>query len=255
MTRPATDDDLHAYLDGELGPNAAAAVETWLGAESADTERLRLWAEQKDGLHRLYDHTLDEPIPARLSLEAIRARRQRPAPMSLVRMAAAIALLLLGGLGGWWLRGGLPASGAASTSMVVEALSAHVVFAAEVRHPVEVAVAERAHLIGWLSKRLGTELKVPNLEPAGYTLIGGRLLPAASGPAAQFMYESKSGQRVTLYLRRNPAGTTTAFRFANQNSVEAFYWLDGPFGYALVADLPREQLMPLARAVYHQIEE
>ncbi|MBV5324608.1 MAG: anti-sigma factor, partial [Rhodospirillaceae bacterium] len=67
--------------------------------------------------------------------------------------------------------------------------------------------------------------------------------------------ESKSGQRLTLYLRHNDGGTDTAFKFASQNGVEAFYWRDGPFGYALVADLPRDQLMPLAEAVYHQIAE
>ncbi|MBI3444007.1 MAG: anti-sigma factor, partial [Magnetospirillum sp.] len=29
---------------------------------------------------------------------------------------------------------------------------------------------------------------------------------------------------------------------------------DGPFGYALAADMPRDQLMGLAKAVYHQLE-
>jgi anti-sigma factor RsiW len=249
------EDDLHAYLDGELNAEQRAAVEAWLAEDPTQAERLRLWTEQKDGLHRLFDPVLDEPLPPRLSVGAI-TRQQHPLRRALPRLAAALALLALGGLGGWALRGVLPAaSGTPPAAMVAEALSAHRVFVAEIRHPVEVAVSERAHLVGWLSKRLGTEVKVPDLEPAGFALMGGRLLPASSGPAAQFMYESKTGQRVTLYLRHNEGGTVTAFKFASQNGIEAFYWLDGPFGYALVADLPRDQLLPLAKAVYHQIEE
>lgn len=249
------EDDLHAYLDGELDHQRRAAVETWLADEPAQAERLRLWTEQRDGLRRLFDPVLDEPLPPRLSVGAITARRSI-LRRALPRLAAAVVLLALGGLGGWALHGAIPAQpGNSSSAMVGEALSAHRVFVAEIRHPVEVAVSERTHLVGWLSKRLGAELKIPDLEPAGFALMGGRLLPASSGPAAQFMYESKSGQRVTLYLRHNDGGSVTAFRFASQNGIEAFYWLDGPFGYALVADLPRDQLLPLAKAVYHQIEE
>jgi anti-sigma factor RsiW len=68
------------------------------------------------------------------------------------------------------------------------------------------------------------------------------------------MYENAAGQRLTLYLRHNETGRETAFRFVAQDGANAFYWLDGPLGYALVANLPREQLMPLADIVYRQLE-
>lgn len=70
---------------------------------------------------------------------------------------------------------------------------AHAVYAPEVRHPVEVAAVEKAHLAAWLSKRLEAEVRAPDLGGAGFALLGGRLLPgealsgAASLPAAQFM--------------------------------------------------------------------
>jgi len=68
-------------------------------------------------------------------------------------------------------------------------------------------------------------------------------------------YEGGFSQDEVVRTKNNDGGTDTAFKFASQNGVEAFYWRDGPFGYALVADLPRDQLMPLAEAVYHQIAE
>lgn len=251
MNPAPTDDDLEALVDGTLDPARAAELEDWLAANPAEAERVRRRRAQVDGLHRLFDPVLDEPIPARLRVAAFRRRRLSPL---LLRVAAALLLLLMGGAGGWGLRGLEVGKGESAPQMAAEALTAHVVFAAEIRHPVEVAASERAHLVAWLSKRLGAELKVPDLSAAGFSLVGGRLLPAASGPAAQFMYENGDGRRVTLYLRRNPDAGATAFRFAAQGGVEAFYWLDGPLGYALSGDVERGRLMEMAKAVYHQLE-
>ncbi|MBX9633663.1 MAG: anti-sigma factor [Magnetospirillum sp.] len=244
-----SDDDLHAYVDGELPPERAAEVAAWLDGHAEEAERVHQWHEQVAGLHRLFDPVLADPIPARLRP----AMRHALAPW-MVRIAASLLLLAVGAGGGWWMRGGNAPAAGQTAVVAAEALSAHLVYVAEIRHPVEVPASEQAHLVGWLSKRLGTPLAVPDLSPAGFGLVGGRLLPASDGPAAQFMYENPAGQRVTLYLRHNPAGTTTAFRFAEQGGADAFYWLDGPFGYALAASLPRDQLMGLAQAVYHQLE-
>ncbi|KIL98686.1 Transmembrane regulator protein PrtR [Paramagnetospirillum magnetotacticum MS-1] len=253
MSAPVSDDDLLSYVDGVLAPERVAEVESWLETNPRDAERVRQWREQMDGLHRLFDPVLDETVPDHLSVAAIRRRRSSSWMMPLIRIAAMVLLVLAGGVGGWWLRGGTGSAQAPGAMVAAEALSAHVVFAAEIRHPVEVGAGERAHLVAWLSKRLGSELKVPDLSAAGFSLVGGRLLPAASGPAAQFMYENGDGRRVTLYLRRNPEGSETAFRFAAQGRVEAFYWLDGPLGYALAGDVDRERLMEMAKAVYHQL--
>jgi anti-sigma factor RsiW len=62
-----------------------------------------------------------------------------------------------------------------------------------------------------LSKRLGRQLVVPDLAVAGFRLMGGRLLPAEDGPAAQFMYENANRDRLTLYLRAG-VGDETAFQ-------------------------------------------
>src|SRR3972149_420101 len=104
----------------------------------------------------------------------------------------------------------------------------------EVRHPVEVGADQEAHLVAWLSKRLGTPLKAPHLGELGYTLVGGRLLPGERGPGAPFMYQDGKGQRLTLYVRVNPDDSgETAFRFAQEHGVGVFYWLDRKLGYAL----------------------
>src|SRR5262249_6801162 len=80
-------------------------------------------------------------------------------------------------------------------TFTAQALDAHRVYVVEVRHPVEVTGGERPHLVQWLSKRLDYELRIPELEPSGLKLVGGRLLPGPFGPAAFCMYEGPSGER------------------------------------------------------------
>ncbi|OYU92786.1 MAG: hypothetical protein CFE45_22025 [Burkholderiales bacterium PBB5] len=140
---------------------------------------------------------------------------------------------------------------------------AHAVYAPEVRHPVDVNVtvgsaseqrAQEEHLARWLGKRLDMPVKLFDLRPQGFELVGGRLLPDATGPSAQLMYQNGSGVRVTVYLRRPEAGADTAFRFQRDGELGLFYWVEDGFGCALVGKLPREQLLALADAVYRQVE-
>ena len=122
------------------------------------------------------------------------------------------------------------------------------------RHPVEVAASDQAHLVAWLSKRLGTKLRVPDLSAQGFWLVGGRLLPDSTGAvAAQFMFERSQGTRLTLFVRRDAQGNDTAFRFAQDGSLSTFYWVDRGYGYALSGDQSREFMLTLADSVYRQL--
>ena len=135
--------------------------------------------------------------------------------------------------------------------ITADAIAAHHTFSLEVRHPVEVDAGQEAHLVQWLSKRLGRPLVVPDLAAAGFQLMGGRLLPAEDGPAAQFMYQNGNGERLTLYLRAGVGGET-AFRFHEEGGIGAFYWSDEGFGYAIAAKAGRDLLLRLAELVYRQ---
>ncbi len=249
---PILDADLQALVDGCLSPERGAEVEAYLAAHPEEARRVRAYGEQKAVLHALFDPVLSEEVPQSLHRVLQRSRAQRFARGA----AAAGFYLLLGGLLGWWLHGLHGRSDNLSTLLVERAASAHVVYTPEVRHPVEVRADEEAHLVKWLTKRLHAPVKAPNLNALGYRLVGGRLLPAeGSSPAAHFMYEDAQGKRVTLYVRRNStAERNTAFRFAELGKVRLFYWIDGPLGYALVAELEREGLLKLANVVYQQLE-
>jgi anti-sigma factor RsiW len=132
---------------------------------------------------------------------------------------------------------------------------AHATYSPEVRHPVEVGADQEPHLVAWLSKRLGTQLRAPKLEAVGYSLIGGRLLPGERGPAAHFMYQCNRGTRVTLYVRSDMApNRSTAFRYSRESNVDVYYWVDSRLGYAVSSgDISKENLLNVANAAYQQL--
>jgi anti-sigma factor RsiW len=143
-----------------------------------------------------------------------------------------------------------PPSTLAVGTIMADALAAHRTFAVEVRHPVEVEAAQEAHLVQWLSKRLGRPLVVPDLSATGYRLMGGRLLPAGSGPAAQLMYENAAGDRLTVYVRPGVAGEASSYQ--HDNNVGAFYRADEGLGCVIVGDADRGALSRAAERVYEQ---
>ena len=143
---------------------------------------------------------------------------------------------------------------AASASRARRAAMAHAVYSPEVRHPVEVGAAEQDHLVRWLSKRLGANIKAPLLQALGYELVGGRLLPGENGPVAHFMYQDGRGQRLTLYVStRKGDPRDTAFRFSQEGRVAVFYWIDANLGYALSSELDKATLLKVATSVYQQL--
>jgi len=244
--------DLQAYVDGRLAEPRRAEVEAELGAQSDLAEQVAAYRAHKEALRAAFQPVLEEPTPVRL-LDATRSQRPRS-----WAMAAAVVWAVLGGVAGWAVSEAYrPTQQAARVEVPLpqRAAIAHAVYAPEVRHPVEVGADQEAHLVAWLSKRLGAPLRAPKLESVGYRLMGGRLLPGESGPVAHFMYQCEKGTRVTLYVRtEGPDHGETAFRYADEGNVRVFYWVDRKIGYALSsADISRERLYGVATAVYQQL--
>jgi anti-sigma factor RsiW len=258
---PVTEADLHAYVDGRLPPARLAEVDAYLSAHPEEAVRMQAYAAQNAGLRALFDPVLDEPVPPRLAPP--RQLRQ----WQWQSLAAGLAIAIASAGAGWGLRGaaedlGLPhADGRIASSLPTvpglarQAAVAHVVYSPDVRRPVEIGAAQEDQLVAWLSKRLGSKIRPPRLGKLGYELIGGRLLPGATGPVAQFMYHDGAGQRLTLYVSNDQAhNQDTGFRFAREGQVNVFYWIDGKFGYALSGGIDKGELARVANAVYEQLE-
>ena len=261
---PVSDEQLHALADGRLPPQQAQALHAQLDADSA--ARVEQWRHQRQLLRALHAAQDTTPMPGEMQAAARQLQALHQRQRQWWRWGGMAAGWLLAFGLGWLVHGqqtspAMPSNGATLAAATParfahQAAVAHAVYQPEQRHPVEVDAAQQAHLLQWLSKRLGRPLKLPELSGLGYELVGGRLLPGDSGARAQFMYQDAAGERITLYLGAldEPAARgETAFRFSSDGPVPSFYWVDQGFGYALSGALPRNRLLQLATAVHQQL--
>lgn len=258
-TQSVTLDDLMAYVDGQLDAVRRQQVDAVLMTDERMVARVTEMREQRQALHVQFDPVLNEAIPPHLM------RRRYSGFAAWAKVASVLAWVAVGAATGSMITAYYPAQISARLvadrdevdlpHFVHQAAVAHMAYASDVRHPVEIYSNQEQHLLTWLSKRLGRQIKAPNLANTGFRLIGGRLLPGEMNrSAAQFMYENAAGQRVTLYLRGMAQPTPeTAFRVAERGGIATFYWVDHNWGYALSGDLPQPALKKVVSAVYQQL--
>ncbi|OHV78071.1 anti-sigma factor [Ensifer sp. LCM 4579] len=256
-----SEDDLHAYVDGHLSQPERGRLEAWLEKHPAEAEEVRQWQAQAAALKQHFARYAHGDPKDRMRITARgRATAARTPLMPLFRRIAAGLLIFAGGVlaGAYGSRLATPeqppAATATADSLPRQAQSAFLVYASEVRHPVEVGADQEAHLANWLGKRLDYSLNVPDLSPLGFSLVGGRLLPVNGTAGAMLMYEDRTGQRLTVLLGRNAENRETSFRLSSQGGIETFYWIDGEIGYAVTGEVPRDLLQKIAHECYRQFE-
>lgn len=249
--RTITQDELHAYVDGELPAERHAAIEAWLVAHAEDAALVAAWRNQAELIRARYDTAGGEALPQRLDLARLAKSRRRG--IAAVAVAAVLGAFIVGGIAGWMARGAEAATRSDLDLFTADALDAYRLYVVEVRHPVEVPGDQRPHLVEWLSKRLGLQLRAPDLDKMGLKLVGGRLLPGPTGPSAFFMYEGSSGERFTLYCGRTK-NRETALRYTAGDQNAAYYWVDQNLAYVLSGPAQRDKLRDIAQAAYDQID-
>jgi anti-sigma factor RsiW len=258
------EDDLHAYADGQLDPKRQAEVEAWLHAHPEWHDTVTGWQQQNDTLRAMFTAAAN-PDDAALIRTARKQAERHHTPDAQTgpgwrRIAAAVAIFVLGGLGGSAITARFLDNGpglqtiAYLQTLPAAANAGYGIYASEVRHPVEVYADQKDHLVGWLGKRLGIHMQAPDLTQDGFDLVGGRLVPFAGKPGALLMYQDQTGARLTLLIGHNPDNENTGFRFSDAGKVQTFYWIDGEIGYALSGEITKPRLQNIADAVYRQID-
>lgn len=253
-----TDADLLAYADGKLGDTERTAVQNHLEEHPERAAEIAHWQRQNEALEALFAPVQEQPLPARLDPHRIARVTAANSNLRLPRLAAAAVLLLaIGGTLGWGLRDVVSPAAGASDILIGSAVTAHALYVAENRHAVEVAAAEQDHLVSWLSNRIARPISAPDLEPEGFGLVGGRLLPpvagTATGPAAQLMYENAAGERVTVFVTAALPDGAEAYEFTSREALDAFYWANDRITCTVVGDLPEAEMQTVARRVYTQM--
>ena len=252
-----TDDDLHAYADGQLSPERTAQVVDALGREPSLAARVTDIRHQNAKLRDVFDPWLGEALPRELvdAAKPPRSWRDRATRRTwLVPAFAAAASLFIGVALGWQFRSETLQQAGTPVTFPRQAALTHALYAGDANRPVEIWANEEERMVRWLSKRLSFPLRAPNLNDVGFALVGGRLVAGNEKPGALFMYENADKQRISLFVRKDDERTReTAFRYAYEDGVGVFYWIDDACGYALSGKLERAQLLSIARLVYGQL--
>ena len=66
-----SEDELHAYVDGELPADRRGAVEAWLAAHADDAARVAAWRAQAELIRKRYGGVGSEMPPKRLQVERL----------------------------------------------------------------------------------------------------------------------------------------------------------------------------------------
>jgi len=250
MNGPVTEDELHALVDGRLAPGRRQAVEAFLDANPDAAASVASWRAQNEAIAANFGTAIAPPDDFDRRLVASFGRSRRS---DWRKTAAALAIFVAGVAAGSFLAPVLRPAPSGYVQTLPEASRANfAIYAGEVRHPVEVGADEEAHLVGWLGKKLGRPLAAPDLAEHGLRLVGGRLVPYAGRPGAMLMYENEGGERLTVMIGSNPDHEGTNFRFAEQDGVNTFYWVEDDYGYALSGKFARDRLLAVANSMYRQ---
>jgi len=233
-------------VDGELSAKECEQLDQYLLDHPSDAERYRELQRQSELIERAI------PVPSAAHLQGLRDRAQQDSPAG-VRLAASISIFAVGlGLGY-----SLPSKNSDVANdlavFATQAKAAHSLYVSEVLHPVEVGASDKDHLQTWLSNRLGSAIIAPQLGSTGFSLIGGRLLPAGDQASALFMYENTQGDRLSLVATHGDTTENQSFRFHEADGYLAVSWQDGPWKYSLIGDQQRGPMDQIARLVHGQM--
>ncbi|QDX25009.1 anti-sigma factor [Sphingomonas suaedae] len=255
MSRPISEDDLHAFVDGALSEGRRAEVEAYLEKNPEVADRFARFGTHRAALRAALGPIADEPVPPALTLHHLIASRRQSSWTGWRAAAAACLLLIAGGGGGWVLRGLDGGRAGGIDALAREASYAYAVFGPDGGRPVEISAADSDKLVRWVEQRLAQPVSLPDLSDSGYRLMGGRVVATQNGPAGLFMYDDAKGGRIAILMRpmvRRDANAPMAQH--REGDVVGYAWADDGMGYSLVGGMAAADLLhPIADEARRQI--
>jgi anti-sigma factor RsiW len=245
MSDAVSELELHAFIDGELPPKRAAAVEAAIASDPALAARVRAFHADKLALIAAYRPLADAPVPAAL-LATARAGPSRPARRRwggylAVAGAAAIAAGLLMTL----------TPRVASDPAIEQALAARDNAHPPSREldghdPAGVEAADRV-----MSAMLGNPVRAPDLSRAGFKLVSAEVYGQNRSDAVQLRYEDDTRRLFTVFLRP-PAGPDM-FEVTQRGPVRICVWQNADLTAVMTGEMSTPELFRLASLAYSSL--
>jgi anti-sigma factor RsiW len=121
--------------------------------------------------------------------------------------------------------------------------------------PVEIRAADSSDLAVWTSRRLQHPLTIPDLKPAGYRFMGGRLIATSHGPAVMLMYDDDKRTQLVMISRRMATDKNALMSETRTGNLTGYTWARDGIGYSLVGPVDPESLRPIADDIRRQVTQ
>jgi anti-sigma factor RsiW len=245
MSDAVSEGDLHAFIDGELPPERAAAVEAAVARDPLLAARVHSFRADKLALLAAYGPLADAPVPAVL-LRAARTGSSRSAtrrwgrPLALAGAAALAASVLLTLI-----------PRAPRDPAIEQALAAR----ENARTPSreldghDLAGIEAANQA--MSDMLANPTRVPDLRRAGFQLVSAELYGRTRSDAVQLRYEDAQRRLFTVFLR--PSAGPDAFEVTERGPVRICVWQNVDITAVMTGEMSTPELFRLASLAYSSL--
>ena len=231
---------VHAYVDGELDPANAIAVEQRMAADPA----LAAERERIEALRRVLQEQLPrEAAPPALQLRirkavGIEAARARPTWLA---MAASIALAVVVSSSGTWLATREPSQDAVADAVIAGHLRSLMA-----PQPIDVASSDRHTVKPWFAGKIPQAPRVVDLAQEGFPLAGGRIDVIGHTPVPTLVYRRRQHviSVTAMPAAARDAAAPTARAMQGYNLIG---WTADGVTYRAVSDLNASELETFAR--------
>ncbi len=268
------DEDLSAFIDGELEAGRARLLERALHADPALAARIDAFAADRQNLAALYAPIAEAPIPDdwRTRIEAATAPESVSAPAQTAQQAGwqagllrdapartshrrppvwrrrpALGLALAACLAVLAVATRLRPNTPATDPILTEAAAARRDLTPPHIRLTGLALADESARDATLRQATGLAVRAPNLAAQHFHLVE---LETYTNSAA-LRYRSDTGQSLTLYVR--PSAGPPRFDLLRDGAIRTCIWQDEVVGAVMMGDMTAGQMMRVASAAYLEL--
>jgi anti-sigma factor RsiW len=240
---PIKEEELHAYLDGELPDARRAAVEAYLREHPDDARRLEAYRADGEAIARIFSHA-DAATHGRRSPSASSWRSISAIPWR--RAAAAVLILAVGAVAGWFGRERINDAG--MERLAHQAAAAHLILNGPGVEPL--ATSSLDELSRVMSSTLGIRVQLRDPSSTGYKIVGARIVPQGEGRAVQLVVRGPADETIAFYLEGRPGAKETPFRRMAGEGLTTLVWEDDDLACAITSTLEPKKLEEVSRRIY-----
>lgn len=243
-----SDQDINAFVDGELDARRYRQVVQLLATDPGATERLGNFLRQHGELTQLREHLEEvvvepESATAELGLRlAATMRRHRR-----LRICSGAAGVLMSGLVAGWMAWGPDTGMMAERLALATAGGPQMLFG---RDPFDgpQLVSEQAGDGVVVDQQLAAyAIRRPDFAAHGFTFVGGNALKEGKAPAIRLVYKDQASRPVYLFVGTVGSDADVALTLVPEGHV-SLNWRRGPLVFALIGPKDSQQLLELMQS-------